>query len=117
MKESSEKATYNTTFWKRQKNYGDRMLPGVGGCVCVCVCVCVLSPVRLFVAPWIVAPQAPLSVEFPRQESWSRLPFPTRRDLADSGVNPSSLTFCVGRWVLFHQRPQEGWVGRTHRGF
>ena len=66
------------------------MLPGVGGCVCVCVCVCVLSPVRLFVAPWIVAPQAPLSVEFPRQESWSRLPFPSLGELLDPGMEPVS---------------------------
>ena len=35
-------------------------------CVCVCVCVCIcaylLSPVRLFVTPWAVAHQAPLSM-------------------------------------------------------
>ena len=39
-------------------------------CVCVCVCVCVLSHfscVRLFVTPWTVALQAPLSVGFSRQ--------------------------------------------------
>ena len=34
------------------------------------VCVCVGSVVtRLFVTPWTVAHQAPLSVGFPRQES------------------------------------------------
>ena len=33
-------------------------------CVCVCVCICayLLSPVRLFVTPWAVAHQAPLSM-------------------------------------------------------
>ena len=31
--------------------------------------------------PWAVAHQAPLSVEFPRQEYWSGLPFPSSRDL------------------------------------
>ena len=67
--------------------------------------------------PWTVVPQAPLSMGFSRQESWSRLPFPTRRDLADPGVDPSFLTFYIGRWVLFHQHPREGWVGRAHRGF
>ena len=30
-----------------------------------------LSHVRLFVTPWTVAPQAPLSMGFPRQEYWS----------------------------------------------
>ena len=34
-----------------------------------------LSCVRLFVTPWTVAHQAPLSMGFPRQEYWSVLPF------------------------------------------
>ena len=33
--------------------------------VCVCVCVCMLSLVQLFVTPWTVAFQAPLSMGFP----------------------------------------------------
>ena len=33
------------------------------------------SHVQLFVTPWTVARQAPLSVGFPRQEYWSGLPF------------------------------------------
>ena len=40
-------------------------------CVCVCVCVCVLIHAQLFVTPWTVAHQAPLSTEFSRQEYWS----------------------------------------------
>ena len=40
-------------------------------CVCVCVCVCKVSRVQLFATPWTVAPQAPLSMGFPRQEYWS----------------------------------------------
>ena len=39
-------------------------------------CSAMLSHVPLFVAPWKVARQAPLSLEFPRQEYWSRLSFP-----------------------------------------
>ena len=35
-----------------------------------------LSCVWLLVIPWTVAPQAPLSIEFSRQEYWSGLPFP-----------------------------------------
>ena len=38
----------------------------VGGFVCVCAQV--LSCVRLFVTLWAVAPQAPLSMEYFRQE-------------------------------------------------
>ena len=41
-------------------------------CVCVCVCVCELfSHVQLFVIPWSVACQAPLSMGFSRQKYWS----------------------------------------------
>ena len=36
-----------------------------------------LSRVRLFVTPWTVAHQAPLSMGFSRQEYWSGLPFPS----------------------------------------
>ena len=41
------------------------------------ICLFVLSHVRLFATPWTVALQAPLSIEFPRQEYLSGLPFPT----------------------------------------
>ena len=37
----------------------------------------VLNRVRLFMTPRTVAHQAPLSMEFSRQEYWSGLPFPT----------------------------------------
>ena len=40
-------------------------------------CALKLSCVRLFVTPWTVAHQAPLSMELPRQEYWSGLPFLT----------------------------------------
>ena len=58
----------------------------------VCVCVCQsLSHVRLFAIPWTVACQAPLSMEFSRQEYWSGLPFPSPGDLPDPGTNPGLL--------------------------
>ena len=45
-----------------------------------------LSRVTVSVTPWTVAHQAPLSMEFPRQESWSGLlPFPTPGCLSDAG--------------------------------
>ena len=37
------------------------------------MCVFVLSHVWFFVAPWMVAHQAPLSMEFSRQEYWSAM--------------------------------------------
>ena len=35
---------------------------------------------RLFVTPWAVALQAPLSTEFSRQEYWSELTFPSSKE-------------------------------------
>ena len=42
------------------------------------------------VTPWTVACQAPLSMEFSRQEYWNELPFPSPEDLPDSGIEPRS---------------------------
>ena len=39
---------------------------------------------------WTVACQAPLPMGFPRQEFWSRLPFPSPRDLPNPGFKPGS---------------------------
>ena len=55
------------------------------------MCVCVLSHVQLFATPWTVAHQAPLSIEFSRQEYWSRLPFSPQGDLTNPGIQPVSL--------------------------
>ena len=52
---------------------------------------CVFSCVWLFLTPWTVACQAPLSMEFSRQECWSGLPFPSPGDLANPGIEPVSL--------------------------
>ena len=46
--------------------------------------------------PWTVACQAPLSMEFSRQEYWSRLPFPSSGDLPDLGVEPESPALQAG---------------------
>ena len=49
-----------------------------------------LSRVWIFVTPWTVACQAPLSMGFSRQEYWSGLPFPPPGDLPDPGIEPVS---------------------------
>ena len=54
-----------------------------------------LSHVRLFVIPWTAARQAPLSMEFPRQEYWSGLPCPPPGDLPDPGIELESPTLQV----------------------
>ena len=48
------------------------------------------SCVRLSAALWTVTHQAPLSMEFSRQEYWSGLPFPTPGDLPNPGIEPTS---------------------------
>ena len=40
--------------------------------------------------PWTVACQAPLSMEFSRQEYWSGLPFPLPGNLPDPWIKPES---------------------------
>ena len=48
------------------------------------------SCVQLFVTPWTVAHQAPLSMGFSRQEYWNGLPFPSPGNLPDPGIKPGS---------------------------
>ena len=49
-----------------------------------------LTCVWLFVTPGTVAYQAPLSMEFSRQEYWNGLPFPSPGNLPDPGIKPRS---------------------------
>ena len=49
-----------------------------------------LSPAQLFVIPWTVAYQAPLSMGFSRQEYWSGLLCPSPGDLHNPGIEPRS---------------------------
>ena len=56
-----------------------------------------------FVTPWTVTCQAPLSVGFPRQEYWSRLPFPSPGDLLHPGIRPVSLALQVDVLPWSHQ--------------
>ena len=48
------------------------------------------SHVRLFVTPWSIARQAPLPMEFCRQEYWSGLPFPPSGAPPDPGMETVS---------------------------
>ena len=59
----------------------------------MCVSTQLLSHVQFFVTPWTVACQVALSMEFSRQEYWSRLPFPPLpEDLPDPRIKPMSLS-------------------------
>ena len=59
-----------------------------------------LSCVWPFATPWAAACQAPLSMEFSRQEYWSGLPFPSPGDLPNQGIKPmaSASSALAGRF-------------------
>ena len=55
-----------------------------------------------------IARQAPLSMGFPRQEYWSRLPFPSPGDLPDPRIEPASLVSpALAAGFFHHWVPQE----------
>ena len=55
------------------------------------VCAKYFSCGWLFVTPWTAAYQAPLSMEFSRQENWSGLSFPSPGDLPDPRRSNQSI--------------------------
>ena len=77
-------------------------------CVCVCACMCTLRHLSFFLlcsTLWTVAHQAPLSMEFSRQEYWSGLLCPPPGDLPNPGIEPASPTLPVlaGRFFTLSQ--------------
>ena len=60
------------------------------------MCVCNSKCVQAYSTPWPAARQAPLSVEFSRQEYWSGLSFPPPGDLPHPGIKPASPALAVG---------------------
>ena len=59
----------------------------------VMVVVSLQSRVQLFATPWTVACQAPLPMEFPRQEYWSGCHFLLQGICPTQGLNP-----CLLQW-------------------
>ena len=55
------------------------------------------------VTPWTLAHQAPQSMGFPRQEYWSRLPFPLLGALSQPGIEPESPALQVDSLLLNDQ--------------
>ena len=64
-----------------------------------------LSHVQPFAATQLVAQQAHLSMDFSKQEYWSRLPFPIPEDLPDPGIELVSLALLVLVGGLFTTVP------------
>ena len=44
--------------------------------------------IQLFATPWIIAHQAPLSMELSWHDNWSRVPFPSPGNVPDPGIKP-----------------------------
>ena len=65
--------------------------PGSLKAACACMCARSLSCVQPFVTPWTVVHQAPLSMEFSRQEYCSGLACPSPGDLPNLGIEAESL--------------------------
>ena len=70
---------------------------GLSSCIISCM-LSHFSHIRLFVTPWTVARQAPLSMGFSRQEYWSGLPCPPPGALPNSGIEPVFLSALAGRF-------------------
>ena len=65
-------------------------------------------------SPWTVAHQAPLPMEFSRQEHWAGVPFSTAGDLPDSGLKHASFVSpaLAGRFFILAP-PGELLIGCT----
>ena len=59
-----------------------------------------------------IAPQAPLSLEFSRQEYWSGLPFPSTGDLPDPGIESKSPALASGFFFCFFFSLQIFFIGK-----
>ena len=78
------KITWNFSMWKVSYHKN-----------CYC-CFSHLSHVQLFVTPWTIVRQVPLSMGFSRQEYWSGLSFPSSGNLLDPGIEPGSPALQAG---------------------
>ena len=71
-----------------------------------------LSRVQLYAIPWTVAYQAPSSMEFSRQEYWSRLPFPSPGDLPNPWIELRSPALQAN--ALLSEPPGKPYVIETN---
>ena len=73
-------------------------------CIVVCLLLFVVlvmkSCLTLLQPPWTIAHQTLLSLDFPRQEYWSRLPFLSLVDLPNHHIKPASPAWQVSSLPL-----------------
>ena len=98
---------------------GVGLIPGQGTKILHAVCVPAqsLSCVQFSATLWTLAHQAPLSMEFSRQEYWSGLPFPSTGDLLNPGIEPVSLASpaLAGRFFMADAPGKPPCCGRTKK--
>ena len=71
--------------------------------------------VMYFVIPWTVACQAPLPMEFSRQEYWSGLAISSSRQSSQPRVGTHVFCVsCIGRQCLYHCTTWEVLMEHTH---
>ena len=69
----------------------------------VSYCYCLVAVVSdSFAALWTITHLAPLSMGFPRQEHWNRLPFRSPRDLPEPGMELCLLYLPANSLLLSH---------------
>ena len=94
------------------------------GYMCGCMLRC-FSCIRLFVTPWSVACQAPLSLGFSKQEYWNGLPCLLPWDLPDLGTETFCLCLLHRRWfftqwatceaqICIHRADSRCWTSETN---
>ena len=75
------------------------------------MCECAQSCPTLQPCSKTVACQVPLSMEFSREEYWSRLPFPPPGALSDRGIKPMCLALALvdGFFTTSATGEAQGW--------
>ena len=77
--------------------------------------ICVTQSCWLFVTPWTVAFQAPLSMEFSSQEYWSGLPFPTLEEYKIKSLKEvKSTNFVKVNFHIESKRQKEDSIYELH---
>jgi len=74
---------------------------------CVHACLVLSNPMDC-------SPQAPLPMEFSRQEYCSRLPFPAPEDLPDPGIEPTSEVFSIAGRFFTTEPPENILICKVH---
>ena len=77
----------------------------------------VLNQSCLTATTWTIAFQAPLFMGFPRQEYWTRLPFPSPGNLPVPGIEPKCPVPLPLRQIIDHRElvmDREAWCAAIH---